>query len=288
MKKMHPDMPQIFEYNNYREFLAAFYRHQKTSQASFSYRFFARMAGFKSPNFLKLVIEGKRNLTDESIEGFVTALKLNREAAQFFRSLVNLNQARDSESRRVWTESLRRTRFYRKISSLNPAQYAYHSKWYHVPIRELVGLATFQEDPIWIAQAVIPMVTPTQARQAIETLMELKLITRAEDGRLRQSDGWIATDDKVSSTYIREFHRNMIELSAQAVDRFPLEERHISTLTLGVSKEMTEKIKKLVQKFHNELMAIAATEKNPTEVIELNIQLFPVARPEPFPKGEKK
>src|SRR3989338_9919808 len=85
--------PNIFEYDNYRSFLKDLYALLKQEKSAFSFRFFSRQAGFRSPNFLKLVMEGKRNLSPESIEKFAKGLKLNKNEADFFRRLVLLNQA---------------------------------------------------------------------------------------------------------------------------------------------------------------------------------------------------
>jgi hypothetical protein len=43
------------------------FRYAKEQDRFFSHRFFARKAGFSSPNFLKLVMSSQRNLTHESI-----------------------------------------------------------------------------------------------------------------------------------------------------------------------------------------------------------------------------
>jgi len=60
-------MPNIYDYVNYRDFLRDFYREKKTENPSFSYQQFARSAGFGSKSFLPHVIEGKKNLSDDSL-----------------------------------------------------------------------------------------------------------------------------------------------------------------------------------------------------------------------------
>ena len=54
----------VFQYLDYRVFLADFYRTKKRS--GFSYRAFSRAAGLGAPNYLKLVIAGKRNMSQET------------------------------------------------------------------------------------------------------------------------------------------------------------------------------------------------------------------------------
>ena len=62
----------------------------------FSYRSFARAAGFSSPNYLKLVIDGQRNLTAEMAARFAQACGLLGSAADYFCTLVAFNQARSA------------------------------------------------------------------------------------------------------------------------------------------------------------------------------------------------
>ena len=92
--------PSVYEYVDYRAYLRAFYEAEKAQRAAFSYRYFARRAGLASPNFLKLVIEGKRNLGKESVLAFATALDLNAEETEFFNDLVAFAQGGPHERRR--------------------------------------------------------------------------------------------------------------------------------------------------------------------------------------------
>src|SRR3989338_10129624 len=132
---MKSDRPNIFEFDNYRTYLKELYASLKTAKAPFSFRYFSKKAGFRSPNFLKLVMEGKRNISPESIEKFAQALDLNKEGAIFFRNLVLLNQATTVEERKFYAEQIIRSRFYRKVYPLKQAQFDYYSNWYFIPIR---------------------------------------------------------------------------------------------------------------------------------------------------------
>src|SRR6185295_13705882 len=84
---------EIFEYDHYRKFLRDFYDSRNDTSEKLSFRHFARLAGFNSPSFLKMVIEGSRNLSHESIRKIAEALRLNKEETQYFTNLVLLNQA---------------------------------------------------------------------------------------------------------------------------------------------------------------------------------------------------
>ncbi|MCX7727464.1 MAG: TIGR02147 family protein, partial [Chitinispirillaceae bacterium] len=86
-------MVNIFEYQNYRDYLRAYYNEQKALKKAFSYRSFSKKAGIQSPSFLFYVIEGKRNLTKNSVMKISAAIGHNREEAEYFENLVFFNQA---------------------------------------------------------------------------------------------------------------------------------------------------------------------------------------------------
>src|SRR5690606_29547640 len=91
--------PIIFEYLDYRQYLADTYNYYKATTTYFSYRYFSSKAGINSSSFLKLVIEGKRGLTDETCEKFIHALRLWSKEGDFFRILVKYNQAKPPQEK---------------------------------------------------------------------------------------------------------------------------------------------------------------------------------------------
>ena len=268
----------VFEYDNYRVYLRDLYGFYKKTKPQFSYRYFSQKAGFRSPNFLKLVIEGKRNLSPESIERFTSALKLNKKETEFFRILVHLNQARTIGEKKLYAEQLMRSRSFRYIHPLRQDQYRYYAEWYNIPIRELTILPEFSENPGWIARSLLPPISPQQAQKALDLLLQLGLLVRDESGRLVQADAFISTGDEVTSTSVANYHREMIQKGSEALDRFPGPDRDISSVTMALSEKGFQEIKSLIQKFRKELLAIANQDRHPEGVYQVNFQLFPLAK----------
>ncbi len=85
-------MRPIYEYRDYREYLRDFYHFKKRTNPYYSYRLFSMKAGFKAPNLLKLVMDGQRNLTRQSVVKFAKALRLDECEAECFRAMVLRNQ----------------------------------------------------------------------------------------------------------------------------------------------------------------------------------------------------
>jgi uncharacterized protein (TIGR02147 family) len=277
--------PSIFEYDDYRSYLRDFYSFMKATRPQFSYRYFSQRAGFQSPNFLKLVIDGQRNLSNESIERFTQAMKLSSEEAAFFESLVQFNQASDSEERARCAQNLMRSKTLRKFYPLRLASYDYYSRWYYIPIRELVKLPDFREEPEWIASQFDPPLKTQDASRAIVALEELGLLQRDAAGRLRQTHESLTTDDEVVSSQIANYHREMMKHASDSIALIERSKREISAACIPVSETSMKKIKARIQEFRDEILAIAAEDTDCDSVYQLNMQLFPLTKTSP---GESK
>src|SRR5690606_4572701 len=102
----------VFRYHDYRSFLADFYDAKKRRTQGFSYRAFSRAAGLGAPNYLKLVIDGQRNLTPTMAQRFASTCGLGREACEYFGVLVTFTQATSSDERAEAYQRLTRFRRY--------------------------------------------------------------------------------------------------------------------------------------------------------------------------------
>jgi uncharacterized protein (TIGR02147 family) len=273
-------MPRpLFEYENYREFLADRYVGLKQSRPGFSYRVFSRMAGFRSPNFIKLVIDGKRNVSEEAARSLARALKLNRQETEFFLGLIRLNQAKSDFDRRQSFAELLRFKNFRQIHQIQADQYEYYSAWYVSAIRELVTLKDFKEDPEWIAKKLYPSIHPAEASQALELLLRLGLLSRNEKGQLEQRDAKISTGHEVRAAVIKKFHQDLLGLASKSLDEVPAENREVGAVSLGISQEKIPEIKKRIFMFRQSLLEEFGSEtQNSDQVMQLCVQLFPLSR----------
>ncbi|MGZ3771792.1 MAG: TIGR02147 family protein [Bdellovibrio sp.] len=266
----------IFEYTDFRDFLNEKWKTLKQENPKFSLRYFARVAGFKSHNFLKHVLSGKSRLSEDSIEKFSKALKLNREEANFFKNLVLFNQALDSTEKHAYGRRLMQSKTYRKIFPLAEAQFNYFTHWYFIPIREFVKLSEFKEDYQWIAQNLTPKITPAEAEKAVEELLQLGLLERNEIGRLAQKSAFVSTANEVSSKVVAQYHREMLKRAAESIDLIPRDKRDISNMTVTVSEEMATKLKEKIQNFRKEIVEMISHDNTPNSVYQLNFQIFPI------------
>lgn len=268
----------VFQYLDYRAFLRDWYHAHNRDGRSFSFRAFARRAGLKSPNYLKLVMDGERNLTPQTAERFTKGLGLEGDGAGYFMDLVAFNQASSQTERNKQYARLTSFRGYRKAHKIDLAHAAYHSAWYMPAIREMAASPSSTSDPDWIAERLVPPITRTEARRAIETLIALGLLVREADGGLKQVDELVSTGPEIQGLHIANYHRAMMERAAASIDLIAPEERDISSLTLCVGEDGLRRLKTRVQRFRRELLELSALDDDPVQVIQINFQLFPLTK----------
>src|SRR5688572_4669447 len=136
-KKTRDAGVSVYDFLDYRAYLRAYYEAAKQQRRSFSFRFFSKLAGLRSPNFLKLVIDGQRNLGAESVERFAHALGLSAADAEFFGDLVALGQAPTLAEKNRAFENIAASRRFRAARRISGELFAYLSHWYNPVIREL-------------------------------------------------------------------------------------------------------------------------------------------------------
>lgn len=269
--------PDVFEHRDYRGYLRDFYGHRKRSEYGFSLRAFSRHAGLRSSNYLKLVMDGDRNLSTDMAGRFARACGLKGEAEDYFCELVAFNQAKTATERGRSYDRIKRFRRYRKVHRLDRAQEGYHRSWYIPAIRELVAAKGFREDPKWIARALRPAISPREAEQALSVLLELGLLERAEDGSLVQSEPLVETPEGPLSHHVVSFHRAMMERAADALDRVPREQREIASLTLCLSEERMAELKDELGRIREELLQRYQSDGDSSRVVQVNLQMFPLS-----------
>jgi uncharacterized protein (TIGR02147 family) len=276
--RLEKDRLNIFEYDDYRKFLKDWYKKAKAKGPGFSYRAFSHRAGLHSSNFFMLVMQGKRNLTEESVKKVAAGLGLNKQEQEFFRNLVFFNQARTHEDKDLYYKQLLQSRKFRKLKPIEKDQYEYYSNWYHPIVRELVIAKDFDGTPEWVASHIYPSITAQQAARSIELLEKLKFIERTENGKWRQTASIVSTGDTVNSVIVHNYHKEMLSLTKTMMDDLATEERDVSSLTLGIDKSKFEEIRSKIKQFRQEILKMASTETSPDDVVQLNIQFYNVMK----------
>lgn len=277
--------PDLFAYLDYRKYLRDAFEAMRAAapkgRGKVSYRSFAKEAGYSSPNLLQLILAGERDLAPANVPGTARALKLNKQETGFFADLVAFDRAQGFDEKTFHYQRMLRSRRHADARPIDKGQFEYLEQWYHPAVRELAAHPGFDGDPAWIAQRLRPRITPAQAEKSLELLQRLGLLRRdAATGKLVQSDAQISTAPEVASLAVANYHRSMLKLAEGSLDAFGGEQRDLRAVTLGLPKGKFPELKRKLETFWREVLDMAAASGPVEEVYQVNLQAFPLARPE--------
>lgn len=277
-------MKRVMEYQNFRIYVRDFYTERKLA-SGFTWRDFAKLAGYSSPVFLKLVCDGKANLSEVGIERVANAMGLVGADLQYFRALVNFNQEKDSAKKKDFFKELRAIAKENEMTLVGEDQYDYYESWINPVLRELVPQVP-EATPAQMADMLAFDTQAAEVKKALKLLQKVGLLNMDANGRFEQSSKAITTGNiEVANLSVREMHRQMGELAVRSLDEVPMNERDISGLTLGVSEDAYYRITKEIEDFRRRVASIVMQDTNEDRVYRLNVQLFPLTKK--IKKGEK-
>ncbi|PWJ34956.1 TIGR02147 family protein [Fibrobacter succinogenes] len=269
--------PDVLQYTNYRVYLRDYYEYKKKTVPAFSLRFFAEKAGLSSHAHLKLTIDGKRNITKNTVVKLIHGLGLDGQRAAYFESLVFFNQAQTDADKQVYYAQLLKASPRSKLHKMEKAQFRIFREWHHSAILEMVALKDFRPIPDWISKRLGGLITPAQVTESLKLLVELGLLVKTANG-YRQRDPLITTDDEVQDLMVKMYHLQMLKLSADMLSALPGPQRDVSALTFSIKREDFPNLKKHLQLMRKELLDFSAKAGEGEDVVQINIQLYPLTR----------
>ncbi len=267
-------MPDIYEYLDYRAFLRDWFAGMQAATPAYSYRLAAKRIGC-NPAFFIRVLQGKKNVSSEMAFRIAGVLKLNRRAIEYFDLLVQSSRADSQAETKFLMERIGAFRN-SKIATLDAARYEFFSKWYYSAIREVLEFHPFHGNYTQLARLVVPAIKPSEAKRAVEVLLQLDLIRKEPSGAYHRTEAVVTTGEGWKSQAIVEYQLDTLDLAKEALVRIPPEARNISTLTLCLSDPTYLAIIEKLKAFRRETLELAKNDPEPDKVCQFNFQLFPL------------
>ena len=277
-------MKDVFEYTGYRQYIADFYAERKVKSA-FTWREFARMAGFSSSVHLKYVSEGRFNLGEDAVERVATAMGLSGNRLEYFRAMVEFDHA--------VTDNVKKEIFERMLSIAKQSNakvvegdaFHFFGDWKNPVIRELAP-AMPGAKPLALAHACRPKISAAEVSETLNFLTKADLLQKDKSGNYRQTCKSVTTGPmEVTPVAVRGLHRQMGEIALDAIEGVSQDKRHFSGVTLGITQGAYDEIVAEIAAFRKKVIEIATREDATDEVYRLNIQFFPMTNKKGFKKG---
>lgn len=265
------------EYQNYRLYMRDFYTERK-NRSGFTWRDFTKAAGYSSPVYLKLVCDGKTNLSEVGVERVAEAMGLVGVDLQYFRTLVSFNQEKDSSNKKILFKELRSIAKENATTLVGEDQYDYYESWVNPVLREMAP-QMHGATPSQMANQLAFDTQTAEIKKALALLQKVGLLEKKDDGSYTQAAKSVSTGNiEVAKLSVREMHRQMGELAVRALDEIPVDKRDISGLTIGISQNAFYRISKEIEDFRRRVSAIVMEDSNESSVYRLNVQLFPLTK----------
>jgi uncharacterized protein (TIGR02147 family) len=281
-----PVAPNLGTYTDFRAYLRDVYDYRRALESTalrpYSYSHFSAAADIKSPNYLKLIIEGRRNLSEDMMNRFAKALRLQKAEIEEFRALVRYCQATDPMERNSFLRELSELRARRDLS----AGLIDASSWEKVPswIGWVLYSLSDQKDVIFEPSELHKLfrakASVEEIRQSLEKLILAGRLKRdPETGAITKAADSQEAGQDVPVSLIRKLQAELIYLGIESLFRDSPKDREFGALTLAMTPDEFEHVKfelRQLRKRLNKDIGVKRLSSKGDQVYQLNIQLFPV------------
>lgn len=278
LKIMSSKVISVFDFTDYRAFLSRYYQWHKENSQGFSHRLMAQTLGFTSPNFLKLVMDDKRNISKEAAAQIAKGLGLKKKESEYFCYIVFFSQAKTGIEKNYYFGLIASLRSHTNIATVGPDQFAYFGEWYHPAVRELIKGKHDPLDYKALSMSLNKKVSAMKIKKSVDLLKKLGLISLCPDTTYHHSSPLLNTENELQSFAIRQYHKKVLNCSQWALDETPPEQREVSHLTVTISPQGFGKIKKRIQEFREELLQLVSGDRGADGVYHVNFQFYPIAK----------
>lgn len=280
------EAPKLGAYTDYRLFLKDFYEHKRFATRSdlrpYSYATFAAAADIRSPNYLKLIIDGQRNLSREMAVKFARGLALPKEDYEEFIALVEFTQA---------TEPLERNRHLKVLADLRVKQQLKSGEiraetWEKVPswvtwvLYALADQKDIKFDPSALFETMRGKARPEDIRRCMDRLIESGELVRTEDGGIAKGRELMSGSENVPVALVRKLQAELIYLGLESLFQDQPQDREFGAQTLALTETEFEQLKfelrQMRKRWAKDISVARTTGGKGDRVFQLNIQLFPV------------
>jgi uncharacterized protein (TIGR02147 family) len=224
-----------------------------------------------------LILTGKRQLSSDGTEKVIRVFNMNGSQAEYFRNLVAFKKSKANSDKSLIGEKLLQIRVNARTQYLNSSQMSYYLSWQNIAIRECLLLHPEGLTVEKLCISIRPKLRLPDAEASLQELRRLGLAYPNESGAWFGVSGNISSGDKVESSALIKYHLEMMELAKQSLDRFNSSERDVSNVSVSLSLENIEIVRKKIQNLRQEILKLSSEDLSPDKVLQVNFQIFPIA-----------
>ncbi|MCB0390560.1 MAG: TIGR02147 family protein [Bdellovibrionales bacterium] len=283
---MQTEQPLLASYTDYRQYLKDFYNFKKQTAStpirSYSYATFSAAADIKSPNYLKLIIDGQRNLSDGMIKKFAKALNLSKTEIEEFAALVHYGQAKDPLERNRCLKVLAdiRVKHQMKKGQIKEEIMNRVPSWVTWVLYSLADQEGVDFNLNSLRQILRGRVTQDEIQKALDALIDKGELKLTESGQIEKGRKLMEGSSDIPPALVRKLQAELIYLGMESLFQDEPTEREFGAFTMALTKEEFEQVKFEVRQLRKRLyteFSVKREQSKGERVYQLNFQLFPVS-----------
>ncbi len=279
-------MPVLGAFTDYRLYLQQYYLYKRAQSKSalrpYSYGVFAAAADIRSPNYLKLIIDGQRNLSSDMSRKFAKALGLNKEETEEFMALVDFTQATEPLERNRYLKVLAdiRVRQQIKTGEINQETWDKVPSWVTWVIYALADQDGMKFEPDELFECMRGKARPEDIRRSLERLINSgELVRDPINNQVYKGRELMLGSENVPVALIRKLQAELIYLGLESLFQDHPQDREFGTQTFCLTEKEFEDMKFELRQLRKRWLkdiTVARKAAKGDRVYQLNIQLFPV------------
>lgn len=281
--------PKLGLFTDYRQFLKEFYDFKrelsKSSLRPYSYATFAAAADIKSPNYLKLIIDGQRNLSPEMARKFARAMNLNKEESDEFSALVDFTQAQEPIERNRYLKALADIRVRQQLKSgeIKAETWEKVPSWVTWVLYALAEQKEIRFDINELFEIMRGKARPEDIRRCLERLFASGELTKDPlTGEISKGRELMSGSESIPVALVRKLQAELIYLGLESLFQDAPQDREIGAQTMALTESEFDHLKFELRQFRKRWAKDASVNRKTQKgdrVFQLNIQLFPVTLP---------
>jgi uncharacterized protein (TIGR02147 family) len=156
------------------------------------------------------------------------------------------------------------------------------STWWICAIYELAAIPSFNPDPRWIAETMVPRIDEDQAQEGLQALLAAGMLVPDGRGGLSAVQDLQWTDSNLpmgeQSAAVWKLQNSLFELAKEAPARFSGMERHQSGSVIAIPASRYRAVVNRLRELEREVFHLATSpaEDAPDRVFAMSVQFFPL------------
>lgn len=268
------------EFLDYKAYLLAVFNCVKNEVGKYRYSDFGRDLGLTDTNVVNHILKGRRPLTNKASQKVAKNLGLKNKERRYFLAMVEYVNAKNQDERDRLFQKLyviRREALPRKFQT---QQLEYYSSWLNPLLGELARCRSINDDVDIINKCFWKKTSKKEIKSSLELLVDIGVLEKDTDGNYHRTDLDFSTGNATKKLAISSYHRQMLQLSEEALAKVPKGDRNISAITLVLSKENKKELSQLISEFQRKILELEAKEQQREDITQVNLQMFTALNPQ--------